>query len=110
MNIYDARSAADGAISTQPDRPATTLLHDAPDARLVCFRIAAGQAVPAHSNPSTVILTVLSGSGFVLGAEGERAVRTGDVAVYEPDETHAMRATSDELVLLATIAPRPGTR
>lgn len=110
MKVYDIRSAAAGAVSPRADRPATTLLHDSPDARLVAFRIAPGQAVPAHTNPSTVVLTVVAGSGFVSGGDGERAVRAGDVAAYEPNEEHSMRAVDEELVLLATIAPRPGAR
>lgn len=110
MKLYNVPSAAGEAVSHRPDRPATSLLHDAPDVRLVAFRIAPRQAVPAHTNPSTVVLTVVSGSGFVSGQQGERAVRVGDVAAYEPNEEHAMRAADEELVLLAAIAPRPGSR
>ncbi|HWE43705.1 MAG TPA: hypothetical protein VG432_14460 [Gemmatimonadaceae bacterium] len=31
----------------------------------------------------------------------------GDVFVYLPDERHGMRAAGEELLLLATITPRP---
>jgi quercetin dioxygenase-like cupin family protein len=57
-----------------------------------------------------VVLHVLSGSGLVSGAQGERAVEAGTIVAYEPDEPHGMRATSRELVLLATITPRPASR
>lgn len=110
MKLHHVPAAAEEAVSARADRPASVLLHDAPDVRLVAFRIAPGQAVPAHTNPSTVVLTVISGSGFLVGREGERAVGAGDLAAYEPDEEHAMRATDEELVLLAAIAPRPGSR
>jgi hypothetical protein len=30
--------------------------------------------------------------------------------VYAPNELHAMRAEGEELLLLATITPRPGSR
>ena len=30
--------------------------------------------------------------------------------VYDPEELHGMRATEGELLLLATITPRPGER
>ena len=110
MKLYDLPSAAREAVSHQADRPASALLHDCPDVRLVVFRIAPGQAVPTHTNPSTVVLSVISGHGFLAGRDGERAVRAGDVAAYEPDEEHAMRAADAELVLLAAIAPRPGRR
>jgi len=86
------------------------LIHDGPDARLVVFRIAAGQALPVHTSPSTVVLHVLSGSGLVSGAGEERAVSAGTVVAYEPREPHGMRATTGELILLAVIAPRPASR
>jgi quercetin dioxygenase-like cupin family protein len=44
----------------------------------------------------------------VLGAEGERDVRAGDLVVYEPHELHGMRATDEQLVIAAAITPRPG--
>ena len=63
-----------------------------------------------HTSSSTVVLHVLSGSGQVSGAQGERAVEAGTIVAYEPDEPHGMRATSHELVLLAAITPRPASR
>ena len=110
MKTFDARTTAATAVAANPTRPATAVVHDTPDARLVVFRIAPGQAVAPHRNASTVLLTVLSGRGFVRGEVGEVAVRAGEVAAYEPNELHGMRAEDDELVLLATITPRPGTR
>jgi quercetin dioxygenase-like cupin family protein len=86
------------------------LIHDGPDARLVVFRIAAGQTLPVHTSPSTVVLHVLSGSGLVSGAGEERAVSAGTVVTYEPQEPHGMRATTGELILMAVIAPRPASR
>jgi len=32
------------------------------------------------------------------------------VIAYAPGEAHGMRADTEELLLLATIAPRPGSR
>jgi quercetin dioxygenase-like cupin family protein len=110
MKTNDARGTAATAVAANPARPATAVVHDTPDARLVVFRIAPGQAVAPHRNASTVLLTVLSGRGFVSGEEGEVPVGAGEVIAYEPNELHGMRAGDDELTLLATIAPRPGTR
>jgi quercetin dioxygenase-like cupin family protein len=107
--VSSLRVAADASAATA-NRPATNVIYDAPDARLLVFRIAPGQAVPPHHNASTVILTVLAGAGVVSGADAEHAVSVGDVVVYEPNELHGMRAIDRELVLLATITPRPGTR
>lgn len=102
--------AARRAPAANPTRPATAVLHDSADARLVVFRLAPGQAVATHRNPSTVTLAVLDGAGILSGAEGERECAAGDLVVYAPGEPHGMRATDHELLLLATITPRPGER
>lgn len=110
MIVIDPRTAARAAVAARPERPATAVLFDTPDVRLVVFRLADGQAVPPHANPSTVTLTVLEGTGTLSGAEGDRQCSAGEVVAYAPGETHGMRATSGELLLLAAITPRPGTR
>jgi quercetin dioxygenase-like cupin family protein len=110
VRTYDPAALARSALSAHPDRPATALVHDSPGARLVVFRIAPGQTVAVHTSSSTVVLHVLSGSGLVSGAQGERAVEAGSLVAYDPDEPHGMRATSEELVLLAAITPRPARR
>jgi quercetin dioxygenase-like cupin family protein len=106
----DPLATARGARAAAPGRPATAVLHDAPDARLVVFRLAPGQAVPPHTSASTVLLTVLEGAGVLSGGDGERACAAGGVVAYAPGELHGMRAGDGELLLLATITPRPGAR
>ncbi len=114
MKLIKPADAARSAVSANPDRPATAVLLDTPDVRLVVFRLAAGQEVAAHRSSSSVLLTVVSGTGFLSGegVEGpdERACVAGDWVACEPNELHAMRATGEELVVLATITPRPGNR
>ena len=110
MIALDPRAAARSARAAAPGRPATAVLHDGPDARLVVFRLAPGQAMPPHRSASTVTLAVLAGAGVLSGGDGERACAAGDVVVFAPDELHGMRAADAELLLLATIAPRPGAR
>lgn len=114
MKPLDPRTAARDAVAAHPDRPATAVIHDAPDARLVVFRLAPGQAVPPHRSASTVLLTVLEGSGMLSGEGGggpsERVCAAGDTIAYEPNELHGMRADGRELLLLATITPSPGGR
>ncbi len=110
MIALDPRAAARAAHAATPDRPATAILHDSDDARLVVFRLAPGQAVKPHRSGSTVTLAVLEGTGLLSGGDGERPCAAGDVVVYEPQELHGMRATDAELLLLATITPRPGAR
>lgn len=112
MKHLDPLTAARAAVAANPARPTSAVIHDAPDARLVVFRLAPGQAVPPHRNRSSVQLTVLAGHGTLSGEEDgtpvERRCSAGDVVLYAPGELHAMRAEDAELLLLATITPRPG--
>jgi quercetin dioxygenase-like cupin family protein len=110
---HEPRRAAGVAVGARPDRPATAVLHDSDDARLVVFRIAPGQAVPPHRSPSTVLLQVVDGAGMFTGEGGDLPVGTGDVVVYAPHALHGMHAAAEArtmFVVLATIAPRPGRR
>ena len=108
MISLDPRRAAIDAVAASPARPATAILFDSADVRLLVFRIAPGQRVAPHQNPSTVTLTVLHGEGLLSGRDGERLCKAGDVVTYDPGEPHGMRATDSELHLLAAITPRPG--
>jgi quercetin dioxygenase-like cupin family protein len=110
MKVVDVQRAAREAVAVNPTRPATAIVHDSADARLIVFRLSPGQSVAPHRNASSVTLTVISGGGLMSGADEECRVTAGDVVTYEPNEMHGMRTMDDELVLLATIAPRPGTR
>ena len=110
MNIVPLPAAAAAARSARPDRAATAMLHDSDDLRAVIFRLEPGQHVAEHTSPSTVALTVIAGEGWVSGLDGERAVTTADLVTYQPNEPHGMRAGETPMVLLATIAPRPGGR
>jgi quercetin dioxygenase-like cupin family protein len=110
VNAYDPAAVARSAVGAHPGRPAMSLMHDGADARLVVFRIATGQSVPVHTSASTVVLHILSGSGLVSGVDGELQVSAGTVIAYEPGEPHGMRAPTEELTLLAVIAPRPASR
>ena len=113
MKILDVSAIADAAVSGKPDRPATALIHDSDDARVVVFRIDAGQEVALHTSDSSVMLSVVQGPGFISGpVDGvvkETEVKTGTIVAYEPNELHGMRADGSIFVVVATIAPRPGT-
>jgi quercetin dioxygenase-like cupin family protein len=114
MIALDPIAAARSAIAA-PGRPATAVIHDAPDVRLVVFRLAPGQSVPPHRNASSVVLSVLAGVGVLEGEASGRTIARdcveGDAVTYAPNELHAMRAADDtELLLLAAITPRPGSR
>lgn len=114
MKTLKPLSAARTAVANNTSRPATAILADSADARLVVFRLLPGQQVAAHRNASTVTILVLSGGGVLTGEDAGQTVElhcaAGDLVVYQPNEAHSMRATESELVLLATITPRPGER
>jgi quercetin dioxygenase-like cupin family protein len=76
----------------------------------VVFRIEPGQEVAPHTSNSTVLLSVVKGTGTVSGATGESSVSPGDVVAYEVGELHGMKAGSEQLVIAAIITPRPGAR
>lgn len=110
MIRHDPRDIGRHAVAAHPGRPAVAVALDTADARLVVFRLAPGQEVPSHTSSSTVILSVVSGAGVIAGGATEVAVATGDIVSFTPGEPHGMRAEDGELVLLATITPRPGER
>ena len=110
MKIYDTPTLAAAATAPSGGRPATTLLHDCGDARVVLFRLDPDQVVPVHTSSSTVLLTIISGTGTVTGEDGERAVKPGDIVAYAEHEPHGMRAAGAQLIIAAVIAPRPGPR
>jgi quercetin dioxygenase-like cupin family protein len=107
MKVYAAPALAASAVAAHAARPATALVHDSDDARVVIFRIERGQQVPVHTSVSTVLLFVISGRGVVGGAGGDQVVSPGDIIAYDANEPHGMRATTEQLVIAAVIAPRP---
>jgi quercetin dioxygenase-like cupin family protein len=108
MIVHSVPAVAAAAVAGNPSRPATALIHDSADARVVVFRIDPGQQVPVHTSASTVLLTVITGSGVVTGAGADHEVGAGDVIAYAAGEPHGMRALAEPLVIAAVIAPRPG--
>jgi quercetin dioxygenase-like cupin family protein len=111
MKTYNAQLTAARAIHARPDHPATAILHDSANARIVVFRVEAGQKVAPHASGSTVILSVVEGSGIIsggmVGTSERREVSVGDIVVFEPHERHGMEAVNGTFVLVATLAPRP---
>lgn len=90
------------------DRPATALLYDHPNARIVAFHLLPGQRVPEHRSSSTVTIHVTEGSGIFRGSEAESRLEAGQMAVFAPDEMHAIDAEAEPLRFVAIITPRPG--
>lgn len=101
------KTLATEAVAPREDRPVTRLLHDEPNARVVCFQLLAGQSVKEHRSASTVLVQVLEGEGLFRGEDGERRLAAGEAAVFAPGETHAIDAPDGPLRFLAVIAPGP---
>jgi quercetin dioxygenase-like cupin family protein len=94
-------------LPARDDRPATQLLHDEENARVVSFHLLAGQEVPPHRSTSTVLVQVVEGEGMFRGEGDETRLATGDTAVFAPGEMHSMRPVGGPLRFLAIITPRP---
>jgi quercetin dioxygenase-like cupin family protein len=108
MVHVDLLELARTVVPFHPSRPATKVVLDTPEARLLVFRLKAGQSVPPHRNDSTVVITTLAGEGIVSGSDQDVAVMPGSVVTFAPRELHGIRAPEHELVVLAMIAPAPG--
>ncbi len=93
--------------ATRADRPASAVLHDEANVRVVAFTLAPGQVVPPHSSASTVLVHVLRGGGRFLGASDALMLAPGQSAIYAPGEMHSMEAGNEGVEFLAIIAPEP---
>ena len=89
------------------ERPATELLHDSAEVRVVSFHLLAGQEVAPHRSDSTVLVQVIDGEGYFGGADSEVRLAAGDAAVFTPGEIHAIRAPEGPLRFTAILSPRP---
>jgi quercetin dioxygenase-like cupin family protein len=102
MRVLDAVPA-----QREGPRPATAVLHDDPNARVVGFHLAPGQQVPPHSSASTVVVIVVRGAGRFRDADVEVELKAGQAAVFDPGEVHAIAADAEPLAFLAVLAPSP---
>lgn len=109
MKTIDLAGSAHDAVAVKVSRPATAAVHDTPAVRLVVFRIEPGQEVSMHTNPGTVLLSVISGRGIILGENESHEVGEGHMVAYAPGELHGMKSAGEQFCLLATIihAHRP---
>lgn len=96
-----------GGPAARTDRPASEILHDEPNVRIVCFHLLPGQSIPAHQSGSTVIVEVVGGGGLFRGENTEVWLAAGEGAIFTPLELHAISTRDEPLRFLALIAPRP---
>ena len=89
------------------DRYATAIVHQDANVRVIAFTLLPGQEVPAHRSGSTVVVQVVEGMGIFRGDDEESTLGAGGSAVFDPDETHSIRALQEGVSFLATISPPP---
>ena len=65
--------------ATRADRPASAVLYDSVDARVVGFHLLPGQRVAEHRSTSTVTIHVTEGSGVFRGAESASRLEAGQI-------------------------------
>jgi quercetin dioxygenase-like cupin family protein len=89
------------------ERPATEILHDEADTRVVAFHLLPGQQIPPHRSRSTVMVQVTAGSGTFHGDDGGVRLGMGESAIFSPNEVHAIDAGDEPLRFIAILTPRP---
>jgi mannose-6-phosphate isomerase-like protein (cupin superfamily) len=101
MEHWDLRS-----IEVQPHQP--QILHSTRgDARSIAINLPAGEALDDHEVHERAHLVVIDGE-VAIEAGGETLdAGAGYLAVFDPGERHAVRATTEARLLLV-LAPWPG--
>src|SRR5688500_3861715 len=101
MEHWDLRS-----IDVQPHQP--QILHSTRgDARSIAINLPAGEALDDHEVHERAHLVVIDGE-VAIDAGGETLdAGAGHLAVFDPGERHAVRATTAARLLLV-LAPWPG--
>jgi quercetin dioxygenase-like cupin family protein len=101
------KTLAAAAPEPRTDRPATAILHDEPNLRVIAFHLLPGQHVPPHDSAGTVVVQVISGTGTFTGDGARTLLGPGESAVYAPGERHAIEAGDGPLHFIALVTPRP---
>lgn len=92
----------------RPERMQVQLVHESENVKVLNFNLKAGQELPVHSHDidGELVLTVLSGEGELLGQNGVLDTLTaGDVIICEIRIPHGVRATTEDMSIVVTIAP-----
>ena len=100
MQHWDLRS-----LDVQVHQP--DVLHSQPEGRTIAINLPAGERLQDHQVHERAWLVVLDGEVEVEAAGEQVSGGTGLLAVFDPKETHEVRAVSDARLLLL-LAPWPG--
>ena len=73
------------------------------DVHVINLQMRAGESIPTHNAPGTVIVTVRSGK-VLFNVEGvETTLTTNDVLVMEPLENHSLTAVTDVDIIVTKL-------
>jgi quercetin dioxygenase-like cupin family protein len=100
MQRWDLRTEA-----VEPHQP--EVLHSEGEGRTILIALPAGESLKEHQVHERAWLLVIDGE-IDIGGDGEPVTGgPGFLAVFDPNERHEVRATSDVRLLLL-LAPWPG--
>lgn len=94
-------------IRFDAERIVTEIIHSCQDMRVLLLNLSPGQSLPAQTSSSSVSLLLLSGHGELLSGCDWVSAGPGTIRFYPPQEPHGVRAVSEPITVLATLAPRP---
>jgi quercetin dioxygenase-like cupin family protein len=80
-------------------------LDEAPNFALRLYEMEPGAATAAHSHYWEQDVFVLSGTGAVIGEEGEIPLGTGDLVYVPPGEQHQFVNSGDRVLRLLMVLP-----
>ena len=73
------------------------------DVHVINLQMRAGESIPTHNAPGTVIVTVRSGK-VLFNIEGvETTLTTDDVLVMDPLENHSLTAVTDVDIIVTKV-------
>ena len=80
--------------------------------RVLRFTLKPGQSIKEHKAPnSPFYVVVLKGHGMFSGGDGqEKSFGPNSLLVFDPGESHMIRAVNEELVFVGFLRGVPGTR
>ncbi|MGE5674270.1 MAG: cupin domain-containing protein [Mycobacterium leprae] len=89
------------------EHPVSEIVHSCQDMRVILINLLPGQVLPPHTSSSSVSLQIVAGRGELLNGCDWVEAETGTLRFYPSGEPHGIRATTEPLSVLATLAPRP---
>jgi quercetin dioxygenase-like cupin family protein len=98
------------ALEFHSPNPYAQPMHVSETGRILRFMLKPGQSIREHNAPhSPFYAVVLAGEGLFAGGDGhEQRAGPGALLIFEPGETHQVRALDSELVFVGFLHGIPG--